>query len=93
MRKEHESSLGAGAESPGCFLWAQPLAWGGSRGMQAGSPRAGKGDREGAGGLGYFSPYLLELLCPAESTACKEEKDMFHHSQEAERGRQSLQSF
>lgn len=56
-------------------------------------PASGLGDSKGKGrlganeprqeegeALGCFSPYLLELLCPAESTACKEEGDIFHHT-------------
>ena len=53
MRKEHESSLGAGAESPGCFLWAQPLAWGAAEECKLGAREQGRGTGRGLGVWGF----------------------------------------
>ena len=78
MRKERESSLGAG----GRVSRGPPLGPASGLGDSKGKGRLGAHEprQEGGEALRCFSPYLLELPCPAESTACKEEGDIFHHT-------------
>lgn len=65
---------------------------GGSRGKgRRGSAEKGAG--QGGEALGCYSPYLLELLYPAEGTACNEEKRYFPSHLEDERGPQLLGAF
>ena len=88
MKKERESSLGAG----GRVSWVLPLGPASGLGDSKGEGRLGanEGQQEGGEALGCFSPYLLELPCPAESTACKEERHIFHHTQTHGKTRRAL---